>query len=160
MDDDNSQSSFLARQIDESIADPITRSNSPASETRSTSAKSDNDAPNVPTIKKTKLSRKGGSKRRSWVWKYFVEKKIIETVQNLDNQKINVEVTYGICNVLNDSGKSCDSRVKVSGGSTSNLISHLLNTHGITQNGPGLSGQDDDNDKVINNSVENLNERI
>ncbi|CAG8445695.1 11381_t:CDS:2 [Cetraspora pellucida] len=125
MDDDNLQSSFLARQIDKSIADPITRSNSSASETRSMSAKSDNDAPNVPTIKKTKL----------------------KTVQNLDNQKINVEVTYGICNVLNDSDKCCDSRVKVSDGSTSNLISHLLNTDSIMQNVPELSEQDNDNDK-------------
>ncbi|CAG8560124.1 1091_t:CDS:2 [Cetraspora pellucida] len=148
MDNNNSQSSFLARQIDKLIADPITRSNNPASETRSTSAKSDNDAPNVPIIKKTKLSRKSGSKRQSWVWKYFVEKKIIETVQNLDNQKINVEVTYGICNILNDLSKCCDSQVKVSGGSTSNLISHLLNTYNIMQNGPGLSEQDDDNDKT------------
>ncbi|CAG8833139.1 40967_t:CDS:2, partial [Gigaspora margarita] len=110
-EDNNSQSSFLAYQFDEPIA--YTRSNSPVSETRSMSAKSDTETPNVPTIKKTKLNKK-------------------ETVQNLDNQKISIEVTYGICNVLNDSGKSCDSRVKVSNSSTSNLISHLLSIHGIT----------------------------
>ncbi|CAG8854329.1 40895_t:CDS:2, partial [Gigaspora margarita] len=38
----------------ESFADPITRSNSPDSETRSTSAKSDNETPSMPIIKKTK----------------------------------------------------------------------------------------------------------
>ncbi|CAG8511241.1 6648_t:CDS:2 [Dentiscutata heterogama] len=38
----------------ESFANLITRSNSPDSETRSTSAKSDNETPNMPTIKKTK----------------------------------------------------------------------------------------------------------
>ncbi|CAG8780801.1 12310_t:CDS:1, partial [Cetraspora pellucida] len=89
----------------ESFANPVTRSNSPDSETRSTSAKSDNETPNMPTIKKTKVVRRGGSKKRSWVWSYFEEKKMIESIQNLDKQKVNIEVTYAICQVLNDSDK-------------------------------------------------------
>lgn len=121
-------------QFDELYA--ITRSNSPLSENRSTSAMSDSETSNIPTIKKTKLGQKGGSKKRSWVWKYFQEKKIIETIQTLD-QKINVEVVYGICQVLNDANnKTCDAKLKVSNSSTSNLISHLVSTHGITQAGP------------------------
>ncbi|CAG8762738.1 8126_t:CDS:2 [Dentiscutata erythropus] len=83
MDNDNLQYFSSTHQFDESIADSITRSNSPVLETRSTSAKSDNEASN--------------------------ENKTIETIQSLNNQKINIEVTYSICNVLNDLGKSCDS---------------------------------------------------
>ncbi|CAG8686817.1 7918_t:CDS:1, partial [Dentiscutata heterogama] len=45
-------------QIDESIANLITKSNSLILKTKSTNAKSDNDASNIPTIKKTKLSQK------------------------------------------------------------------------------------------------------
>ncbi|CAG8455311.1 19709_t:CDS:2, partial [Dentiscutata erythropus] len=81
-------------------------SNSPVLETRSTSAKSDNEASNIPTIKKTKLGQKD---------------------------------------------KSYNSQLKVSSSLMSNLISHFLNLYDITQNGPGLSGQNDNNNKVINN---------
>ncbi|CAG8774449.1 12839_t:CDS:1, partial [Dentiscutata erythropus] len=58
MDNDNSQYFSSTYQFDESIADSITKSNSPVSETRSTSTKSDNEASNVSTIKKTKLDQK------------------------------------------------------------------------------------------------------
>ncbi|CAG8503674.1 11182_t:CDS:2 [Dentiscutata heterogama] len=120
----------------ELFANPITRSNSPDSETRSTSAKSNNKNSNMPTIKKTK------------VWSYFEEKKIIESIQNLDKQKVNIEVTYAICQILNNLDKEhCNIRLKTSSGSTSSLITHLLSAHGITQNRPGLSGPDSDNSK-------------
>ncbi|CAG8765799.1 6978_t:CDS:2, partial [Dentiscutata heterogama] len=35
------------------------------------------------------------------------------------------------------------SQLKLTGGSTSNLISHLSNIHGITKDGPKLSEHDD-----------------
>ncbi|RIB05805.1 hypothetical protein C2G38_2047306 [Gigaspora rosea] len=124
--------------FDELFSNPITRSNSPASEGISTT---DNEVHNNPTSKKTKLNQRGGSKKRSWVWKYFEEKKIIETVQQI-NKKVNIEVIYGICKVT-ESNKECNARLKISSGSTSNLISHLSSTHGITQNSSNFSGQDD-----------------
>ncbi|CAG8851397.1 29247_t:CDS:2, partial [Gigaspora margarita] len=37
----------------------------------------------------------------------------------------------------------CKSQLKLTGGSTSNLISHLSNVHGITKDGPKLSEHDD-----------------
>ncbi|CAG8854982.1 8664_t:CDS:1, partial [Gigaspora margarita] len=143
MDDkiDTPQSTLSAQPFDESFADPITRSNSPVSEI-SSSAKSDTETYNKPTSKKAKLVLKGGSKKWSWVWKYYEEKKVIETVQQL-NQKVNVEITYGICCMLINLDKKCNAKLKVSGGSTSNLISHLSSVHGITQDGLRLSGQDD-----------------
>ncbi|CAG8519406.1 10493_t:CDS:2 [Dentiscutata heterogama] len=112
----------------ESFANPVTRSNSPDSETRSTSAKSDNETPNMPTIKKTKVGR-----------------------------RVNIEVTYAICQVLNDSDKEhCNIQLKTSSGSTSNLITHLLSAYGITQNGPGLSGPDSDNSKSTQTKIDSF----
>ncbi|CAG8590653.1 34149_t:CDS:1 [Racocetra persica] len=71
-------------------------------------------------------------KNRSWVWKYFEINEVVETTH--------ISFKYGICNVNDKLGKRCNIRLKVSGGSVSNLISHLLNSHGITQD---RSEQDD-----------------
>ncbi|CAG8733903.1 20574_t:CDS:1, partial [Dentiscutata erythropus] len=68
----------------------------------STSTRSDIEIHNNPTSKKTKFGRKGGSKKRSWVWEYFKEKKVIETVQQLD-KKVNIGITYAVCLVLSNS---------------------------------------------------------
>ncbi|CAG8843931.1 19872_t:CDS:1, partial [Gigaspora margarita] len=47
----------------------------------------------------------------------------------------NIEIKYGICNVTNKkSSKICNAQLKVSNGSTTILISHLLNIYGIMQN--------------------------
>ncbi|CAG8550980.1 16325_t:CDS:2, partial [Cetraspora pellucida] len=126
----------------ESFANPVTRSNSPDFETKSTSAKSDNETSNMATIKKTRLFEEVAQKNEAG-YEATSKKKMIESIQNLDKQKVNIEVTYAICQVLNDSDKECcNIRLKTSSGSTSNLITHLLSTHGITQNGPRLSESD------------------
>ncbi|CAG8450078.1 335_t:CDS:2 [Scutellospora calospora] len=59
--------------------------------------------------------------------KYFELEKVIEIKEESDDIKI--EVIYSVCLVLNDSGKNCNTRLRIIGRSTSNLISHLTNTH-------------------------------
>ncbi|CAG8767657.1 11746_t:CDS:2 [Dentiscutata erythropus] len=55
----------------------------------------------------------------------------------------NVKTTYCTCLVSNDSDKNCDAQLKIVGGSTLNLISHLWKSHGIMQNGSNLYEPDD-----------------
>ncbi|CAG8546672.1 4638_t:CDS:2, partial [Dentiscutata heterogama] len=112
MEDDDLQSSLSVQSFDESYAN------------RSESSILENTC------------HRGGSKKRSWVWKYFESEKVIEIKEESDDIKI--EVTYGVCLVLNDSGKKYNTRLRIIGGSTSNLISHLTNTHDITQDRPKL----------------------
>ncbi|CAG8565480.1 6102_t:CDS:1, partial [Scutellospora calospora] len=65
---------------------------------------------------------------------------MLESIQNLNKQKVNIEVIYAICQILNDSNKECcNIRLKTSNGSISNLITHLLSAHSNTKNEPGLS---------------------
>ncbi|CAG8560195.1 17814_t:CDS:2, partial [Cetraspora pellucida] len=101
-----SELSFSTQPFDESFSNPITRSNSPVSEGISTT---DNE-------------------------KYFEEKTIIETIQQLNQKEVSIEVTYAICKVLTNN-KECNARLRASSSSTSNLISHLSSIHGITQDG-------------------------
>ncbi|KAF0553319.1 hypothetical protein F8M41_020417 [Gigaspora margarita] len=61
------------------------------------------------------------SGQRSWVWKYFDK-------PNHNN--------ISVCNVLNDSGKTCNAQLKIVGRSTSSLMSHLRKCHSITQDEP------------------------
>ncbi|CAG8456657.1 7011_t:CDS:2, partial [Cetraspora pellucida] len=145
--EENDTSTSSAQPFNETFTDSITRSSSPTSEI-STSAKSNIEIYDNPTSKKAKFGRKGGSKKRSWVCNYFEEKKVIKTIQQLD-KKVNVEVTYAICLVLNNSDQECKSQLKLTGGSTSNLISHLSNIHGITKDGPKLSEHDDDAINIV-----------
>ncbi|CAG8670519.1 4228_t:CDS:1, partial [Racocetra fulgida] len=56
-----------------------------------------------------RLGRNGGSKKKSWVWKYFESEKVVE-------EKSNIEVTYSTCNVLNDSSIKCNAQLKIVGG--------------------------------------------
>ncbi|CAG8794510.1 11189_t:CDS:1, partial [Cetraspora pellucida] len=46
-----------------------------------------------------RLGHNNGSKKQSWVWKYFESKKVVEVTK----EKSNIEVTYSSCNILNDS---------------------------------------------------------
>ncbi|CAG8729877.1 3912_t:CDS:1, partial [Racocetra persica] len=57
-----SLSSFTPQLYDEPFLNPITRSNSPVSESRSIT---DNKTYNKPILKKTKLSRRDGSKNEA-----------------------------------------------------------------------------------------------
>ncbi|RIB08817.1 hypothetical protein C2G38_2210620 [Gigaspora rosea] len=109
MADDDLQSSLPVQSFNKLHTD---QPKSPVLENTS-SEKSNNEIFEKPTYKKTKLSHKG-------------------------SKNIKVEITYGICQVTNDSGTKCSTQLKILGGSTSNLISHLTNTHGVTPNGPKL----------------------
>ncbi|RIB15730.1 hypothetical protein C2G38_2143442 [Gigaspora rosea] len=132
MANDDLQSSLPVQSFDKLFTD---QPKSPVLENTS-SEESNNEIFEKPTYKKTKLSHKGGSKKRSWVWNYFESEKVIETLEGSKN--IKVEFKYGICQVTNDLGTKCGARLKILGGSTSNLISYLTNTYGITPNGPKL----------------------
>ncbi|CAG8659173.1 4487_t:CDS:2, partial [Racocetra persica] len=72
--------------------------------------------------------------------------KVIKTVQQHD-KTVNIKVIYAVCDMLDDSNKKYNARLKVPSGSTSNLISYLSSKHGIIQDGPGLPP---DKDKVVN----------
>ncbi|CAG8812985.1 30559_t:CDS:2, partial [Gigaspora margarita] len=109
MADDDLQSSLPVQSFDKLLTD---RPKSPVLENTS-SEESNNEIFEKPTYKKTKLSHKG-------------------------SKNIKVEITYGICQITNNSKTKCSAQLKILGGSTSNLISHLTNIHGITPNGPKL----------------------
>ncbi|CAB5386756.1 unnamed protein product [Rhizophagus irregularis] len=73
-----------------------------------------------PNQKKIKLNeRRGGSKVRSWIWKYF-------------EPNFKEGVRYAVCKVEVVVGKECGKTYKI-GTSTSNCSDHLANIHGITQ---------------------------
>lgn len=73
-----------------------------------------------PNHKKVKLNEtRGGSKVRSWIWKYF-------------EPFFKEEVRYAKCQVEVTVGKKCEKTYKV-GTSTSNCSEHLANIHGITK---------------------------
>jgi hypothetical protein len=73
-----------------------------------------------PNQKRIKLNeRRGGSKIRSWIWKYF-------------EPSFKEEVRYAVCKVEEVVGKECGKTYKI-GTSTSNCSDHLANIHGITQ---------------------------
>ncbi|CAG8745132.1 1895_t:CDS:2, partial [Dentiscutata erythropus] len=64
------------------------------------------------------------------------------------SRRVNIEVIYAICQVLNDLDKECCKfKLKISSSSTSNLIIYLLSTYGIILNRSRLSGPDSDNNK-------------
>ena len=72
-----------------------------------------------PTQKRAKLNEtRGGSKVRSWIWKYF-------------EPSFNEGVRYAICKV-EIAGEKCKKTYKI-GTSTSNCSDHLANIHGITK---------------------------
>ena len=73
-----------------------------------------------PNQKRIKLNeRRGGSKVRSWIWKYF-------------EPSFKEGVRYAVCKVEVVAGKECGKTYKI-GTSTSNCSDHLANIHGITQ---------------------------
>lgn len=73
-----------------------------------------------PNPKKIKLNEtRGGSKVRSWIWKYF-------------EPCYKEGVRYAVCKVEIVFEKKCGKTYKV-GTSTSNCSEHLANTHGITK---------------------------
>jgi hypothetical protein len=73
-----------------------------------------------PNHKKVKLNEtRGGSKVRSWIWKYF-------------EPGFKEGVRYAVCQVEVIVGKKCEKTYKV-GTSTSNCSEHLANIHGITK---------------------------
>ncbi|CAG8748198.1 9521_t:CDS:1, partial [Gigaspora rosea] len=105
------------------------RSNSPETENKSTDAESENENS---TYNNVNLGLNNISKKRGWSWKYFEMEKVSKSVQEFNT----------ICNVNDNTGKKCNAQLKVSGGPTLILISHLLNHHGITQNRPGYNNVD------------------
>ncbi|CAG8831575.1 22131_t:CDS:2, partial [Cetraspora pellucida] len=70
--------------------------------------------------KKQKLERRSGSKKRSWVWRHFDS--IIVT------DKDGKETHYGECQIIKDNIR-CTQKIKIVGGTTSNLIHHLSSVH-------------------------------
>src|SRR5215469_9031344 len=73
-----------------------------------------------PNQKKIKLNEtRGGSKVRSWIWKYF-------------EPHIKDGVRYAVCEVETVAEKKCGKTYKI-GTSTSNCSDHLANSHGITK---------------------------
>ncbi|CAG8625256.1 11729_t:CDS:2 [Funneliformis mosseae] len=73
-----------------------------------------------PNHKKVKLNKIcGGSKVRSWIWKYF-------------EPGFKEGVRYAVCQVAIIVRKKCEKTYKV-GTSTSNCSEHLANIHGITK---------------------------
>ncbi|CAG8717080.1 hypothetical protein C2G38_2043947 [Gigaspora rosea] len=72
-----------------------------------------------------RLGRIDGSRKQSWVWKYFESNKATEEKSN--------HITYGTCIILNELGEKCNARFIVAGGSTLSLISHLWSSHSIRQ---------------------------
>jgi hypothetical protein len=70
--------------------------------------------------KKIKLNEtRGGSKVRSWIWKYF-------------EPYYEDGVRYAVCKAKTAPEKECGKTYKV-GTSTSNCSDHLANIHGITK---------------------------
>ncbi|CAG8749095.1 8859_t:CDS:1, partial [Funneliformis mosseae] len=73
-----------------------------------------------PNHKKIKLNEtRGGSKVRSWIWKYF-------------KPGFKEGVRYAVCQVEVIIGKKCEKTYKV-GISISNCSEHLANIHRITK---------------------------
>ncbi|CAG8710331.1 12180_t:CDS:2 [Cetraspora pellucida] len=116
MEDDDLQSSLSVQSFDEPYAN---RSESSMLENTYTSEESNNELSEKLIYKKTKLGHR-----------------VIETKK--ESEDIKIEIIYGVCFVLDDLGKNCNTQLRIIGGSTSNLISHLTNTHGITQDRPKL----------------------
>ncbi|CAG8765904.1 39639_t:CDS:2, partial [Gigaspora margarita] len=110
---------------------------SPISRNTCASEKSNNGIPKL-IYKKTKVKHRSGSKKRSWVWRYFELKKVIEK-----SKDANIEVIYSICLVLDDSEKLYNIWLRIVSRSISNLINYLTNIHDITKDGPKSYKQDD-----------------
>ncbi|CAG8798466.1 22248_t:CDS:2, partial [Cetraspora pellucida] len=73
--------------------------------------------------KKTEIKRRSGSKKQCRVWQHMD----LIVVTNKDGK----EAQYGECQIIKDDNTRCAQRIKVVGGSTSNLIRHLYSIHGI-----------------------------
>ncbi|CAG8795225.1 852_t:CDS:1, partial [Gigaspora rosea] len=81
----------------------LIRSNSPEAENKNTSAKSENDKS---TYNNVNLGLNDISKKQSLSWKYFKMEKVSETGQDFN----------AICNVNDNTGKKCNTQLKVSRG--------------------------------------------
>ncbi|CAI2193958.1 12257_t:CDS:1 [Funneliformis geosporum] len=97
-----------------------------ASQTSRSSIRSDAETNSTNTTDQSKKRRRegpGGSNKKSFIWKYFVEK---------DNPNGPGTITACTLNLRN--GQPCSTSY-ASFGSTSNAITHLANVHGIVEQG-------------------------